>query len=69
MELAFDDQSQYQVVINHEEQYSIWPLGKPVPAGWSAVGVQGAKAACLEHIETVWTDMRPRSLREQMAAG
>jgi MbtH protein len=58
----------YEVVINDEEQYSIWPAGRSVPLGWRAVGHQGIKSACLNYINTVWTDMRPLSLRQQMAA-
>ncbi|MYM28000.1 MbtH family NRPS accessory protein [Duganella sp. CY15W] len=58
----------YEVVVNEEEQYSIWPVTKAIPAGWRTVGVQGAKQLCLDHINTVWTDMRPLSLRQQMAA-
>lgn len=57
----------YRVVVNHEEQYSIWPQNRPVPAGWSEVGVAGPKEDCLAHIEQVWVDMRPLSLRRQMA--
>lgn len=57
---------QFDVVINHEEQYSIWAAGRPVPAGWSTVGVRGSREECLGHIETVWTDMRPKSLRLAM---
>ena len=60
------DEDIYTVVINDEEQYSIWPTFRPVPAGWREVGVRGAKDACLAHIETVWTDMRPASLRRHM---
>lgn len=63
---------QYEVVVNDEDQYSIWPVGRPLPAGWQTVGVSGPKAQCLAHIQTVWVDMRPRSLRlfmEQQAAG
>lgn len=56
--------SGYQVVVNHEEQYSIWPADRTPPAGWRPDGVTGDKAACLAHIGRVWTDMRPRSLRE-----
>ncbi|WP_102106861.1 MbtH family protein [Oceaniglobus roseus] len=59
----------YRVVKNHEDQYSIWPEGKDIPDGWEAEGTQGTKDACLEHIKTVWTDMRPRSLREAMDKG
>ncbi len=64
-----EDTRQYTVVVNDEEQYSIWPVGRPVPEGWDEVGVQGAKEVCLEHIREVWTDMRPRSLRLRMDAG
>lgn len=62
------DERRYLVVVNHEDQYSIWPAERPLPAGWTAEGFGGDKAACLAHIETVWTDMRPRSLREAMDA-
>ena len=55
----------YKVVVNHEEQYSIWPLKKEVPAGWREVGKQGLKEECLAYIEEVWTDMRPLSIRNQ----
>ncbi|SEH00742.1 MbtH protein [Nonomuraea solani] len=54
---------EYQVVINGEEQYSVWPADREVPAGWRAVGFGGAKDACLAHIDEVWTDMRPLSAR------
>lgn len=57
----------YRAVINDEEQYSIWPDGKELPAGWHDAGKLGTKEECLAHIEQVWTDMRPRSLREAMA--
>jgi MbtH protein len=56
----------YTVVINDEEQYSIWPTFRAVPAGWREVGVSGPKAPCLAHIDVVWTDMRPASLRRHM---
>ncbi|MCQ8129887.1 MbtH family protein [Methylomonas rivi] len=56
----------FQVVVNHEEQYSIWPDYKPVPNGWRTVGKSGVKKDCLEYIEQVWTDMRPLSLRQFM---
>lgn len=58
-----DEFSVYTVVVNHEEQYSIWPLDLAVPAGWREVGRTGSKAECLAYIEEVWTDMRPLSLR------
>ncbi|MFF4623383.1 MbtH family protein [Nonomuraea jabiensis] len=53
----------YLVVLNDEEQYSIWWADRDLPAGWRAEGAQGTKDECLRHIEQVWTDMRPRSLR------
>jgi MbtH protein len=61
-----DDTRTYLVVRNDEEQYSIWFEGRELPAGWHAVGVTGSKAECLDHIERVWTDMRPLSLRRAM---
>ena len=54
------------VVINLEEQYSIWPEGRDIPEGWRGDGFSGTKEACLAHIEEVWTDMRPLSLRKSM---
>ncbi|MEZ4236228.1 MAG: MbtH family NRPS accessory protein [Myxococcota bacterium] len=62
-----EDEQTYTVVRNHEEQYSIWAVGRAVPPGWEEVGVQGPKAACLDHIREVWTDMRPASLRRAMS--
>ncbi|WP_309110861.1 MbtH family protein [Saccharothrix sp.] len=59
-----DDDRQYTVVRNDEEQYSLWPADRALPPGWTAQGVSGTKSACLEHIRTVWTDMRPKGLRE-----
>ena len=56
----------FMVVINHEEQYSIWPDFKEIPKGWKDVGVSGKKDECLAYIEEVWTDMRPLSLRKAM---
>jgi len=63
-----DDPIVYDVVVNHEEQYSIWPAERDVPAGWSRVGTRGPKAECLQYIKEVWTDMRPLSLRRAMEA-
>ena len=62
-----EDTTIYKVVINHEEQYSIWPADREPPLGWQAVGKQGLKAECLAYIKDVWTDMRPLSLRQKMA--
>jgi MbtH protein len=55
------------VVVNDEEQYSLWPAERHLPAGWRAAGMSGPKAECLQYIERVWTDMRPLSLRRRMA--
>ncbi|WP_199443115.1 MbtH family protein [Umezawaea beigongshangensis] len=63
-----DDEGTYQVLINDEEQYSLWPADKEVPAGWRRTGKEGTKQECVQHVDEVWTDMRPRSLRERMAA-
>ena len=65
---CFDrDGETFIVLVNHEEQFSIWPQWKAVPGGWEAVaGVQGDKKTVLEHIEKMWTDMRPLSLRKWM---
>lgn len=59
----------YRVVVNHEEQYAIWPLERELPGGWQAEGTSGAKQVCLERIAEVWTDMRPSSLRQAMDLG
>ena len=66
-----EDSRIYTVVVNHEEQYSIWPADREIPLGWTEVGKTGLKAECLEYIKEVWTDMRPLSLRKKMdeAAG
>lgn len=56
----------YNVVVNHEEQYSIWPVDLENPLGWTSVGKSGPKAECLAYIKEVWTDMRPLSLRKKM---
>jgi MbtH protein len=63
-----EDRTIYKVVLNHEEQYSIWPEGRPNPAGWRDAGKTGTKADCVTYIDEVWTDMRPLSLRRAMAA-
>jgi len=61
-----EDATVYKVVVNHEEQYSIWPADREIPAGWKSVGKEGSKSECLAHIGEVWTDMRPLSVRKQM---
>ncbi len=63
---TIEDNTVYQVVVNHEEQHSIWPAARELPNGWRSVGPKGSKAECLEYIEKVWTDMRPLSLRKAM---
>jgi MbtH protein len=62
-----EDKTIYKVLVNHEEQYSIWPAQQENPLGWKEVGKSGSKTECLEYIKTVWTDMRPLSLRKRMA--
>jgi MbtH protein len=64
----FSDQMEYKVVINHEEQYSLWPAGRENPLGWKDAGRTGTKKACLTYIEEVWTDMRPLSVHSEMAS-
>ena len=61
-----EDTRTYDVVRNAEEQYSIWVAGRELPAGWERTGKTGPKSECLAHIDEVWTDMRPLSLRRQM---
>lgn len=61
-----EDTTIYKVVMNHEEQYSIWPAERENPLGWRDVGKSGRKQECLDYIEEVWVDMRPLSLRKQM---
>jgi MbtH protein len=64
-----DDTMVYKVVVNHEEQYSIWPADRDNPLGWNDVGRSGSKTECLDYIKEVWTDMRPLSLRRSMDQG
>jgi MbtH protein len=66
--MSDDEISMYKVVVNDEEQYSIWFADREPPAGWKVVGKAGSKEECLAYIEEVWTDMRPLSLRKQMDA-
>jgi MbtH protein len=56
----------YRVVVNEEQQYSIWAVDKELPPGWNEVGMVGTRDECLDHIEEVWVDMRPKSLRLAM---
>ncbi|WP_299657840.1 MbtH family NRPS accessory protein [uncultured Tateyamaria sp.] len=61
-----EDDTLYSVVVNHEEQYSIWPVDRELPIGWKAVTEGKSKEDALDYIEEVWTDMRPLSLRNAM---
>ena len=63
-----EDLTTYKVVVNHEEQYSIWPADNPLPDGWTEAGKTGDKESCLNHIRNVWTDMRPASLRMEKSS-
>lgn len=63
---AVEDRLVYKVVLNQEEQYSLWPADRAAPAGWREAGKTGPKEECLAYIEEVWTDMRPLSLRQKM---
>ncbi|MFJ3091392.1 MbtH family protein [Streptomyces sp. NPDC086838] len=63
-----EDTTKYAVVINTEEQYSLWPADREIPAGWRLEGKTGLKDECMAHIKEVWTDMRPLSLRRHMEA-
>lgn len=63
--ISNEDEIAYKVVVNHEEQYSIWPAGRANAAGWRDAGKTGSKAECLAAIKELWTDMRPLSLREK----
>jgi MbtH protein len=64
MSIFDDEQAELEVVLNDEEQYSIWPADRDVPVGWRKAGKRGKKAECLAYINEVWTDMRPLSLRK-----
>lgn len=63
-----EDTTTYRVVMNHEEQYSIWPADRELPLGWRDAGKSGRKDECLAYIKEVWTDMRPLSLRKKLEA-
>ena len=63
-----EDTTIYRVVVNHDEQYSIWPTYLENPLGWKDAGKSGNKAECLAFVKEVWTDMRPLSLRKKMEA-
>ncbi|AUY52756.1 MbtH family NRPS accessory protein [Streptomyces sp. CB01881] len=60
-------EAQYQVVVNDEEQHALWPAGTPVPAGWRAEGFSGGEEECTAHVDQVWPDIRPLSLRRRLS--
>jgi len=64
-----DDSGSFFVLVNDEEQHSLWPAFADVPAGWQVVYGEADRAACLDYIEQNWPDIRPKSLRERLAAG
>jgi len=66
MDAEEEDKTIYRVVLNHEEQYSIWPAYKENALGWKDAGKTGTKKECLDYIKEVWVDMRPLSLRKKM---
>ncbi len=61
-----DENAEYLVLINHEEQYSLWPIFRDIPAGWRPTGPKGKRRECLDWIDKNWTDMRPKSLKDAM---
>jgi MbtH protein len=61
-----EDHMAFEVLVNHEEQYSLWPKRKQIPEGWRSAGKEGSKADCLQYVKEVWTDMRPLSLRKKI---
>jgi MbtH protein len=62
-----DENERYRILVNAEEQYSLWRADLPVPAGWKDIGFEGTRDECSAHVDTIWTDMRPLSLRKRMA--
>lgn len=65
--MSMGPRESFLVVVNSEEQYSIWDYRREIPAGWTPTGFEGTEAACLAHIDSTWTDMRPLSLRQKGA--
>jgi MbtH protein len=61
-----DENGEFLVLVNEEQQYSLWPTFREVPAGWSTVGPKGSRKECLDYVEEHWVDMRPKSLVDQM---
>nr|AEL88630.1 MbtH-like protein [Streptomyces viridochromogenes] len=64
-QMTSSESVQYRVVVNTEEQYSVWFQERPLPLGWSETGTTGTREECLAHIAEVWTDLTPRSVRER----
>jgi MbtH protein len=62
-----EEDRRYTVLVNHEEQYSLWPKDVKIPAGWTQAREEGSKIDCLQFVDEVWTDLRPLSLRKRMA--
>jgi len=62
----FDDEAHFLVLVNDEGQHSLWPVFADVPDGWTVACPENTREACLDYVESVWTDMRPRSLVEAM---
>ncbi|MEV1091057.1 MbtH family protein [Streptomyces microflavus] len=63
-----DENGTYLVLVNHEGQHSLWPSFAEVPVGWTVVHPEDTRQACLDYVEENWTDLRPKSLTETMAA-
>lgn len=64
-----EENQSFTVLVNAEGQYSLWPIKKSVPPGWTPCGINGTKAECLEYVDKTWTDMRPKSMREGWQSG
>ena len=62
-----DDDGSFLVLVNHEQQHSLWPAFAEIPAGWQTVYGEASRAACLDYIDANWTDIRPKSLRDALA--
>lgn len=62
-----DDNGAFFVLVNDEDQHSLWPVCADIPAGWRVVHGEASRAACLDYVEKNWTDLRPKSLRDAMA--
>jgi uncharacterized protein YbdZ (MbtH family) len=64
-----DEESSYCVLINYEEQHSLWPAFADVPGGWQVAYGEASRTACLDYIERNWSDIRPKSLRARLSTG